>query len=136
MITAEINYWAVLVSAISGFAIGSVWYMPRVFGASWMAMLGKSETDIKAGFSTKMFAKTFVATLVMVYVLAHFVDYSGATTVGQGVTTGIWVWLGFVATTMFINALYENKPIRLWAINAGYQLAVLVVAGAILAVWT
>ena len=135
MITAEINYWAVLVSAVAGFAIGSVWYMPRVFGASWMSMVGKTETDVKTGFTAKMFGKTFLATLVMVYVLAHFVDYIGATTIGEGVTTGIWVWLGFVATTMFINALYENKPLKLWAINAGYQLAVLVVAGAILAAW-
>lgn len=135
MITAEINYWAVLVSAISGFAIGSVWYMPRVFGTSWVTMLGRTESDVQAGFNTKMFGKTFAATLIMVYVLAHFVDYAGATTPGQGAITGIWLWLGFVATVMFINTLYENKPIKLWAINAGYQLAVLVVAGAILAVW-
>ena len=136
MLTAEINYWAVIVSAVVGFAIGSVWYMPRAFGDSWKTLLGKTEADIKAGFNEKLFGKTFIATLVMVYILAHFVDYAGATTLGQGAVTGFWLWLGFVATTMLINTLYENKPLKLWAINAGYQLVVLLTAGTVLAVWT
>lgn len=135
MITAEINYWAVLVSAVVGFVIGSIWYTPRAFGELWIAMLGKNETGIKASFNAKTLGKTFVATLVMVYILAHFVDYTGATTFGQGALTGFWLWLGFVATTMFINSVYENRPIKLWMINAGCQLVVLLVAGAILAAW-
>src|SRR3989344_7785151 len=135
MITAEINYWAVLVSAVVGFAIGSVWYMPRAFGSQWMALIGKTQADIKMSFNSTLFGKTFVATLIMVYILAHFVDYAGATTPGQGALTGWWLWLGFVATIMFINVLYENKPLKLWAINAGYQLVVLIVVGAILATW-
>ena len=136
MITAEINYWAVLVSAVVGFGIGSVWYMPRAFGSQWMALIGKTQADIKMSFNSTLFGKTFVATLIMVYILAHFVDYAGATTPGQGALTGWWLWLGFVATIMFINVLYENKPLKLWAINAGYQLVVLIVVGAILATWT
>lgn len=135
MIQADLNYWAILVSAVVAFAIGSVWYLPKVFGNTWMILIGKTEMDVKMGLNRMMFVKTFVASLVMMYILAHFVDYAAATTVGQGAATGIWLWLGFVATTIFTNSLYENRPLKLWAINAVYHLVVLIITGAILAVW-
>src|SRR5690606_39180324 len=31
----EINWWAVILATLSSMVIGSVWYMPKVFGAWW-----------------------------------------------------------------------------------------------------
>lgn len=135
MLQAEINLWAVLVAGVATMIIGYVWYAMPVFGRTWMNLIGKTEEQLKQGYNSSMLLQAFVAGLVMVYVLAHFVDYAGATTIAEGVQTGFWAWLGFVATSMFVNNLYEGKPTKLWAINAGYQLVNLVVAGAILATW-
>ena len=41
----EINYWAVVVAALSGFAVGALWYGP-LFGRQWMAASGVTETDV------------------------------------------------------------------------------------------
>jgi hypothetical protein len=71
----------------------------------------------------------------MVYILAHFVQYAGAVTALQGAQTGLWAWLGFVATTTATNYVYEGRPWKLFWINTGMQLVVLVVTGMILAVW-
>jgi hypothetical protein len=38
-----INYLAVVVAAVAGFALGWGWY--TVFGKAWMAALGKSKED-------------------------------------------------------------------------------------------
>jgi len=67
--------------------------------------------------------------------LAHFVDYVGATTIAEGLVTGVWIWLGFIATATIINLWFERRPFRYWLISAGYFLVVLMVSGAVLAVW-
>lgn len=135
MITAEINYWAVLVSGVASMIMSYAWYSMPAFGRIWATLIGKTEAQLKAGYKPTTFAKTFGIALVMIYILAHFIDYAGATTVGQGAITGFWLWLGFVATTTLATTIYEGRPGKLWLINTGYQLLNLIVAGAILAVW-
>ena len=83
----------------------------------------------------KSYAINFIATLVMVYVLAHFVDYAGATTIAGGVQAAFWVWLGFVATVQLGSVLWESKPWQLYFINVSYHLVTLLIMGVILAVW-
>ena len=137
MITAEINYWAVLVSVLAVMAIGAVWYSPAAFGRQWAMLSGRMLAKNSSGreMNRTVLAKTVLLTIIMVYTLAHFIDYTSATTVGQGALTGIWLWLGFVATTSLISNLYEARPMKLWHINTGYPLLSLIVAGAILAAW-
>jgi len=36
---------------------------------------------------------------VLVYILAHFVQFTDSKTAGGGMQTAFWLWLGFVATT-------------------------------------
>ncbi|MCB9823115.1 DUF1761 family protein, partial [Candidatus Nomurabacteria bacterium] len=36
----DVNYVAVLLAALSSFAVGMVWYAKPVFGAKWMKMVG------------------------------------------------------------------------------------------------
>lgn len=54
----EINYWAVLVVMVSSMIVGSVWYMPSVFGRRWAKLAGVDIADPKktaaqAGTSTR-----------------------------------------------------------------------------------
>lgn len=138
MATVDINYWAVLVSALAAFGIGAVWYS-LLFGKQWMqlmninlAAMNKPEMKKKA---TRGYVIMFIALLVMAYVLAHFVDYADANSIGEGILAGFWIWLGFLATTMLGSFLWEDKPLALYLINVGHYLVVLLVMGAILAAW-
>ena len=134
----EVNYVSVLAAAIASFVIGALWYSPMLFGKMWMKLSNVSDKEMKKAKQkgmTKNFAFQFLASLVMSYILAHFVYYTQASTVFEGMQTGFWIWLGFVATVMLGIVLWEGKPWKLYFIKAGHELVALAVMGAILAVW-
>ena len=137
MPTFEINYLAVLVSAVAGFVIGALWYSV-LFGKVWMRLSGmdkkKIEKERKKGMA-KSYAAGFAVLVVMAFVLAHFVDMAEAATVLEGAQAGFWAWLGFVATIMLNKVLWEGKPFKLYLLDAAHYLVVLLAMGSILAVW-
>ena len=138
MVQPDVNYLAVLVAAIVGMVLGFLWYGP-IFGNIWMKLMNidkKKMEEMKKKGVGKSYFVTFIAGLVMAYVLSHFVDYLEATTISAGITAGFWIWLGFVATVIIGSVLWEGKPFKLYLINAGFHLAELMLMGAILSVWT
>lgn len=133
----EINYLAVLISAIAGFVIGALWYS-FLFGKVWMKLSGmdkkKIEKEKERGMA-KSYILGFAALLVMAFVLAHFVDMAEAASVLEGAQAGFWAWLGFVATIMLNKVLWEGKPVKLYLLDAAHYFVVLIIMGSILAVW-
>ncbi len=134
----QINYWAVLLAAILAQVIGALWYSPLLFGKMWQKLMDfyPKEIEVMKKKATRGYVLSFIAALVMAYVLAHFVDYAGATTFIGGFQAGFWAWLGFVATVALGGWLWEGKPFQLYLINAGHYLITLLVMGVVLAVWT
>ncbi len=130
----EINYWAVVVAALSGFAVGALWYGP-LFGRQWMAASGVTEADVKNTNFPRIYGVAFVMSLLSAFVLAHVVAQFNATTVKAGAQAGFWMWLGFIVTVQVTDALFNRTSKRLVSIDAGYRLVWLVVMGVILAVW-
>ncbi len=133
-----INYWAVLVSAIVSFIIGGLWYSPLLFGNAWMKLGGfnnKDKDKAKKKGMGKLYFATFIGSLVVAYILAHFVIYMGAFVFTDGMQTGFWIWLGFIAPVLLGSVLWEGKPIKYYLINISYWLVNIVLIGGILAVW-
>lgn len=113
--------------------IGFVWYSKMLFGKPWMKLSGITEAQMEASKSNmQTYGMMFLMSLVMAYVLAHFEQAGGAADIVMGVSIAFWVWLGFVATTMFGTNLFDKKPFKLFLINAGYHLVSLMAMGAIL----
>jgi hypothetical protein len=48
---------------------------------------------------------------------------------------GFLVWLGFAATIGLTGHMFSQKPIAAWVIDAGYQLAYLLLMGVVLTLW-
>lgn len=137
MFGVDVNYVVVLIAAVSNMAVGFLWYSPILFGKPWMKLMGISDEQAK-GMKTKAnkaYAISSIGALIMAYVLAGVLGYLGTGTVTDAIQTGFWLWLGFVAPVMFTSVLFENKPVKLYAINAGYQLASLVTMAIILTLW-
>lgn len=134
----DVNYTAILIAAIAQMVLGFIWYGP-LFGREWMKLVGMTEKDKEAAKSGmgKTYALSFLGSLVMSYVLAHFLRLAGAETAMTGAQGGFWVWLGFVATTGMNEFLWavKPKPWKLYWINQSYILVGLLIAGAILATW-
>jgi hypothetical protein len=133
MPTADINYVAVLVAGLLSMVIGFIWYGP-LFSKPWMKENGFKMEDLKQGPGAG-YAIAVFGSLLQAYVLAHFIDYVGADTIVRGLQTGLWIWLGFLATAFAVNYLFAQRTPRLWAIDSGYFLVLLLVQGALLAVW-
>ena len=131
----EVTLIAVLVAGFVSMAVGFLWYSPMLFGKPWMKLMGITKESMKEAQKEmgKMYALSFVATLVTAYVLFHVMTFSenfyDYTSLQTGFTTAFWVWLGFVAPVQMTDVLFGGKKWNLFFINAGYQLASLLAMG-------
>jgi len=133
----NINYLAVLVAALSAFAIGSIWYSPLMFGKSWQNALGLSEEDIKDANMFKIFGTSFLLMLVMAFGLAilfNALNPNGSYWL-SGLKQGLFIGVFFISTSYGVNILYQRKPFALWAIDSGYQVLLLAIMGLIIGAW-
>jgi hypothetical protein len=133
-----VNYLAVIVAAVAGWLVGAGYY--TALSAQWMAAQGKTKEDFRRemeGASGAAKAVPFVgallAELIMAWVLAGLLGHLGENqvTLWNGVVSGAFVWLGFVATTVAVNNMFGMKKMALTVIDSGHWLAVLVVMGGI-----
>jgi hypothetical protein len=136
-----INYWAVLVAAIAQMVLGFLWYGP-LFGKPWSAMMNftpEHMAEARAKGMGKSLTVMIVGSLLMSWVLAHAIIFASAYLLFYGslagVTVGFLTWLGFVAPITVGTVLWENKPWKLWFLNAGYYLVGFCLMGAILGAW-
>jgi hypothetical protein len=133
----EVNYLAILLAAISSMVVGAVWYMPATFGNAWMKLTKvKMDKKMTAGQSVYMYGLTFVASLVTAYILAH-VSYLSNMFFHHGflqdaLTTAFWLWLGLTVARFLVHDLFEGRPIKLTAINAGHELLTIMVMALII----
>jgi hypothetical protein len=138
MLTAvlkEINWIAVLVAAISYFALGALWYS-FLFQKKWIEYTGVNVNDenAKKGMVAIMFG-SFIMMLITCIGLAIFSDYMVLDTWQYGVKLGVLTGVGFAFTSMAINMLYEKRPTGLYFINGGYQLVGNIIAAIIICAW-
>jgi surface polysaccharide O-acyltransferase-like enzyme len=135
-----VNLWAVGVCAVAGMAVGFLWYSPMLFANPWMVLMGYDPND-KAKIAEMQksagpsYAMSFVASILTAFVLGKLIAVAGAMTAVDGLKIGLVVWLGFVTTVQFTNALFSHQRNKLYLINTGYQLVCYVVMGAILGAW-
>jgi uncharacterized protein DUF1761 len=125
----SVNYLAVVVAAVAGFLLGWGWY--TAFGKVWMAALGKSKEDCDKPSPVPLIIAG-VSCLVMAWMLAGLMGHLANVTVKGGIITAIFVWIGFVLTTVATNQAFEGMRPTVTAIDTGHWLAVLVVMGAII----
>lgn len=137
MFTPFINLWTVLAVAVLNMALGALWYSPMLLGKKWMHFIGWSHEEMEKHkkHASRGYVWTFVGSLVTAYVLAHFVDYTGAENFLGGMQTGFWVWLGFVAPMIAGSYLWEGKPLGYYLINVSYYFIALLLMGGVLAAW-
>jgi Protein of unknown function (DUF1761) len=126
----HLNYWAVLVAAVSAFAIGGLWY--KVFAGPWKKANGFAEEP--SGNEATIFGISFLLSLVMAFNLAKFLD-SPSTTATWGATAGFLAGFGWCFMGIGIISLFERKSWRYVFINGGYLTVALTVMGLILGAW-
>ncbi|HEY1256901.1 MAG TPA: DUF1761 domain-containing protein [Terracidiphilus sp.] len=127
------NYLAVLVSAFYQWILGAFWYS-LFFVKPWMALTGHIPGSRPKSAVVGM-VSSFIVSLILTFILAHVVKWSGADCIAMGLFIGFICWLGFVVPPIFSETIYEQRSFKLLAINSGYWLCALLGSGALLAVW-
>jgi hypothetical protein len=128
MAFAGTNYLAVLIAALAAYGWGTVYYM--TLSKQWLAAV--ELTEIKR--SATPFVISFIALLVMAFVLAGSIGHLGPgnVTVKNGIISGLIIWAGFVATTIFVNNAYPGRKYMLSVLDSIHWLGVLVIQGAVI----
>jgi hypothetical protein len=134
MPTEHVNWLAVIVAAVSTFALGGLWYSPLLFGRAWMSANGFTEAEIAKGNVAKIFGLSFVFSLLMSSNLAMFLA-EPKTTAAWGATAGFLAGFGWVALGIAIIALFDRRSWKYIFINAGYMTVAFVLMGLILGAW-
>lgn len=131
----DLNYVAIIVSAVILWLLGAVWYSPALFAKPWMAIIGiKKDAGKSSSMAAGMIA-SFICDLILAFILAHIVIWTQAATFGWGAMVGFIVWVGFIAAPNLPQGIYEGRPFKLFAINSGYWLVGLLIVGGVLAIW-
>jgi hypothetical protein len=129
----QLNFWAILVAALSTFLIGGIWYSPALFGKVWMRENGFTEESMKGSNMVKIFGLSFFLGLVAAINLAMFMGPEDKP--AMGALWGFLAGFGWVATFVGMHYLFERKSFRLFLINAGYSIVALTLMGVIIAAW-
>lgn len=157
----EINFLAVLVSAIVPLIIGAIWYSPKVFGTAWIKASGMTEEKMKSGNMAVIFGVTFVLSVLLAMSVNGMVVHQVAATqlaftnpdadsfkafmeefgnlhrsFGHGALHGAIGAIFFVLPVIGINALFERRGWKYILIHVGYWTITLTIMGAILCGWT
>lgn len=130
---SQLNYWAILVAALSTFLLGGLWYSPAVFGTAWMCENGFTEESMKGGNLVKIFGLTFLLALIASVNLAMFLGSEANATMGA--FYGFLAGFGWVAMFIGTHYLFERKSLKLFLINAGYSVVALTIMGLIIGAW-
>jgi hypothetical protein len=124
------SVWWVILAVVAYFGLGALWYSPFMFMKAWQAEIKRKSADMNMAPSSM--AITFLAMIILVVVLAYLLQATGTQGAWRSAYLGAKLWLGFVATTALINNVFQGSSKKLYAIDLGYHLVGIVLAGAIL----
>ena len=129
---AGLNILAIVIATVAGFAFGAAYYMS--LSKQWLAAAGKTKEDLAGKRSVTPFIVSILALGVMAWVLAGTVGHLGAgqVTLKNGIISALFLWLGFVATTVAVNNAFGDRKPMLSIIDGIHWLGVLVIQGAII----
>jgi hypothetical protein len=129
---ADINWLAVVVAAVSSFALGGIWYGP-LFSKAWMKLTGMTKEKGAEASMALTFGGTFALNLLIAIAIAMLMGPHAGW--HAGLHSGLFSALFFVATSIGVIYLFEQRPLRLWLINAGYQVVNFAIMGSIIGAW-
>lgn len=107
-------------SVVVAYAIGAVWYSPKVFLMPWLEMTGVKEKDMQKNGMKAMLYNLPITIGIAMYISGWY-TFVGLDSVWYGLALGLDLGT-FVCLFIGMNYLYEWRPFSLFAITAGYTL--------------
>jgi len=122
----------ILAAGLAGWIFGAVWY--GALSKSYQRALGLNPDDCK---DKKMpmapMVVAFLAALVMSAVLYQLLTNLGVLGVMGAAIAGLTLGVGFLATSIVVNNMFQQKSAMLTIIDAGHWVLALVIESVVIA---
>ncbi|MFM8352585.1 MAG: DUF1761 domain-containing protein [Actinomycetales bacterium] len=132
----EINWIAVISATVAAFIVGFIWFGPKTFYPVWFRALGRSPQDRSSVNPATLFVPTIVATFVQALGVAIVIGlrHGAGTHVGpvRGLLIGGLIGVVFAAAPSLSHRLFAGQGYRVWAIEAGGDVAGLAAMGLVI----
>jgi hypothetical protein len=127
--------WVIIVAAVASWVFGAIYY--NILAKPWMKandFSPQQQAIFEGGpkASPTPFILSFLAELLMAFVLALLIRNSGVSGLGGALVLASTCWLGFVLTTTATSNAYGMRKMSLTIIDAGHWLGVLLVQALVL----
>ena len=133
----SVQWLAVLVAVVIVFMSGMLWFSQRTLFPVWWRAMGKSPEDMAGGGNMKvLFGSTIIAAFVQAFGVAIVIGLreQGGTHVGpiRGLVIGAVIGILFAAATSLSHRLFAGQGFKVWAIEAGGDIAGLAAMGLVI----
>ena len=136
---SQINMMAIGIAVVANFIFGFIWYTP-LFGKVWGKEMGYDPNEKpQTGALLKGMITMVIGNFLMAWVLEHnrmawsFVPgMADMPHIVIALNSSIFTWLGFYFPVDIGSVFWERKSWKLFFINTGYHLGMLVIASMIL----
>ncbi len=134
---SQINYLAEATCTIIFFFLGAIWFS-ALFAKAWVHELSLHNVTITEPSKNKILSNmflTFINNYIIVFAIACLVIMTNSTTLQSGLMLGCILAFGFSATAIGGVFLWEGRSVKLFLIDAGYQIIGIITSAIILSVW-
>jgi len=119
---------AIALAVVASFVFGYLWYGP-LFGKTWAGLMGfKMTAECKKPLVSSLLLTllgTALTAFALAYILGIYKPYCNS-------ATALLVWFGFYVPLLLGAVTWERKPVKLFMLNAAFNLLNLQLIAAVL----
>lgn len=130
----ELNWLAILVATLAWFAFSAIWYSIPPLSKAW-ANAARVDTSGEGPPLALLFIPTLIGYFVTTVVIGLLVAATGADSLGDGLTLGVVLGIGFGMVGALVSQVYESKGSSYFLINGLNAVLAYAIVAAILSVW-
>jgi len=131
---AQIHWLHIIAAGVAYFLLGWLWFS-LLFGKPWVKLQERDMSKIDKGAATRSMVISFVVNFILVMTVDLIRYALGANSFLGGLKVGLALGLGISAVNYLNMFVFSGKKWPLFLIEAGYQVAGIVLAAVILSVW-
>lgn len=130
MAFGSIDWIALIGAVVASYAFSAVYYI--TLGKPWMAAIGKTEAEIKAGASPVAYVVAVIGHTLIAYMLSVLMVTLATGSVAGGLSVALPLWLAFVVSTMTINHRFQQSSWSHTIIDGAHWLGVFAIQAVVI----
>lgn len=136
MFLDAVSYPAIFISALVYLALGYIWYHPKCFGGMYCKECKMSCDEWSCNSSIQAYAMTFIADFLICWGLANLLNLTRPFALIEAAQVGFFAWMAFLVPVMFLGLAWGKKSMKVFLIDALFNLFAVAIACGIIHSWS